>query len=498
VLYGLLNFNQEDTILKMPEPRNVRPYNQDQMALFPPSVQSLIETDDLCMVVNDVVKSLDLSCLYQKVSAEGNPAYHPAMMLKIYFYAYARGIFSSRRIAQALKEHIAFIFLAAWQKPDFRTVSDFRKNNLKELGLLFSQIVQLCKQLGMVKLGHIAIDGTKIKANASDAATYDQERIEKEIKQWLEHAEAIDRQEDALYGPDKTGDELPEDIRDPKKRIQKLKELKKKLDAEGREKINRTDPDATFMKTSHGIQTAYNAQVAVDVGHQVVVAADVTNQASDVGQLLPMVRQVEENTSGKVQECSADSGYSSGENLKAMQDRKVDAYIPDREYQAQQRGKAVDDFHKDSFVYDEKRDCYICVEGQELVFSHLQKRKDKEPLLIYRCRSCKACAFFGCCTTDPNGRSISRHPYEKELRQMRQKLNSASGKKIYGKRKYTVEPPFGHIKSIMGFTSFLLRGRQKVRGEFKLIASAHNLRKIWLYLKAGGKPVAGMCSALGN
>ena len=224
------------------------------MTLFPPSVQSLIESDDLCMIVNDVVKTLDLSCLYQKVSSEGNPSYHPAMMLKIYFYAYARGIFSSRRIAQALKENIAFIFLSAWQKPDFRTISDFRKNNLKELGLLFAQIVQLCKQLGMVKLGHIAIDGTKIKANASDAATYDRDRIEKEIKQWLEHAEAIDRQEDALYGPDKTGDEIPEEIRDPKKRIKKLKELKKKLDAGGREKINQTDPDATFMKTTNGIQ----------------------------------------------------------------------------------------------------------------------------------------------------------------------------------------------------------------------------------------------------
>ena len=498
MLYDLLNCYQEDFVLKIPEPRNVRPYNQDQMALFPPSVQSLIESDDLCIIVNDVVKALDLSCLYQKVSSEGNPSYHPAMMLKIYFYAYARGIFSSRKIARALKENIAFIFLAAWQKPDFRTVSDFRKNNLKELGLLFSQIVQLCKQLGMVKLGHIAIDGTKIKASAADANTYDRDRIEKEIKRWLEQAEAIDRQEDALYGPDKTGDELPEDIRDPEKRIKKLKELKKKLDADGREKINRTDSDATFMKTTHGIQTAYNAQVAVDAAHQVIVAAEVSAQASDVEQLLPMVQQAEENTSEKVQECSADSGYSSGENLKAMQDRKVDAYIPDREYQAQQRGKAVDDFHKDSFVYDEKRDCYICVEGQQLVFSHLQKRKDKEPLRIYRCRSCQACAFFGCCTTDLNGRSISRHPYEKELHQMRQKLDSASGKAIYGKRKYTVEPAFGHIKSIMGVTCFLLRGQQKVRGEFKLIAIAHNLRKIWLHVKAGGKMPAGICPALGN
>ena len=225
--------------MKLPAPRNVRAYNQDQMQLFPPSIRSLIESDDLCLVVNDVVKTLDLSCLYEKISSEGNPAYHPAMMLKIYFYAYAKGIFSSRRIAQALKENIAFIFLAAWQRPNFRTISDFRKNNLRELGLLFSQIVELCRQLGMVKLGHIAIDGTKIKANAADASTYDRKRIDKEIKRWLQHAEAVDQQEDQLYGADKTGDELPEDIRDPEKRIKKLKELKKKLDAQGSEKITR-------------------------------------------------------------------------------------------------------------------------------------------------------------------------------------------------------------------------------------------------------------------
>ena len=380
--------------MKIPSPRNVRPYNQDQMQLFPPSVQSLIESDALCMVVNDVVKTLELSCLYEKLSSEGNPAYHPAMMLKIYFYAYAKGIFSSGRIAQALKENIAFIFLAAWQKPNFRTISDFRKNNLKELGLVFAQIVGLCRQLGMVKLRHIAIDGTKIKANASAANTCARERIEKEIKRWLEHAEAVDRQEGELYGPDKTGDELPEGIRDPEKRIKKLKELKKKLDAEGGKNINKTDPDAVFMKTTHGIKTAYNAQVAVDAEQQVIIAAEVTNDAADVEQLLPMIEQAEENISKKVKECSADSGYSSGENLKAMATRKIDAYIPDRDYQARQRGKPPGDFDKESFVYDQRRDCYICVEGEELHFSHLQKRKKNKPLRIYRGRTCQAWRFF--------------------------------------------------------------------------------------------------------
>ena len=483
--------------MKISEPRNLRPYNQDQMELFPPSVRSLIEDDHLCMVVNDVVKAMDLSCLYQKISREGNPAYHPAMMLKILFYAYARGIFSSRNIAQAVREHIPFIFLAAWQKPDFRTISDFRKNNLEELGLLFSQTVQLCNQLGMVKLGHVAIDGTKIKASASDAKTYDIRRIEKEIERWMEQAETLDEKEDVLYGSDKTGDEIPEEIRDQSKRIEKLKELKKQLEESGKEKINKTDPDAVFMKTGNGIKTSYNAQASTDTEHQVIVASDVTNQASDVEQLLPMVEQTEENTSGEIEQCSADAGYSSGENIKAMEEREIDAYIPDREYQAQQRGKTTNDFHKEHFIYNENRDCYICPEGETLPFSHFQKRKNKKPLRIYRGRNCVACHFFGICTSHKNGRTISRHPYEKELRQMRQKLDSKAGKAIYGKRKHTVEPPFGHIKTIMGFTSFMLRGIDKVRGEFKLVSTAHNLRKVWLYLKANQQNLAGMCPAVG-
>ncbi|MFC1895127.1 IS1182 family transposase, partial [Thermodesulfobacteriota bacterium] len=330
------------------------------------------------------------------------------------------------------------------------------------------------------------------------ANTYDSKRIEREIARWMEQAEAVDEQEDQNYGSGKTGDEIPEDIRDRQKRVEKLKELKEQLEQSGRDKINRTDVDAVFMKTNDGIQTAYNAQAAVDAAQQVIIAADVTDEAADAQQLLPMIDQAQENLSKPITQCSADAGYSSGENLKAAEQRDVDAYIPDREYQAQQRGRVIDDFHKDNFAYDDDRDCYVCVEGHDLPFSHLQKRKDKEPLRVYRGRNCAACPLFGHCTTNKNGRSISRHPYEKELRKMRQKLDSESGKAIYGQRKHVVEPPFGHIKSIMRFTSFMLRGLEKVKGEFKLVSIAHNLRKIWLYMKTNGQTLAEMCPAPGN
>ncbi|MGD8948887.1 MAG: IS1182 family transposase [Desulfobacterales bacterium] len=471
--------------MKYPEPKNVRTYSQHQMQMFPPSVRSLIEDDHLCLVVDDVVKVLDLSCLYQKVSAEGNPPYHPAMMLKILFYSYASGIFSSRNIAKATRENIAFIYLTAWQQPDFRTISDFRKNNLDELKELFVQIVMLCKHMGMIKLGHVSIDGTKVKANASDAKTYDNQRFEKEINRLIEHADAVDDLEDQQYGADQSGDELPASIRNQNERISKLKQLQKELAKSEKEKINTTDADAVFMKTSNGIKTSYNGQAAVDQEHQVIIAADVTNQPADVEQLIPMIDQAEENTSGDIDACSADSGYSSGENLRALEDRPVEAYIPDRDYQAQARGKKQKPFHKNEFVYDQQRDLYICPEGEELVFSHRQKRRGKQPLLIYQCKSCRQCQFFGQCTTNDNGRTISRHPYEKQLKQMREKLDSDQGKAIYAHRKHIVEPVFGQIKSVMGFTSFLLRGLDKVKGEFNLVAIAHNLRKIWLYLKAG-------------
>ena len=222
--------------MKISEPKNLRPYSQKQSLLFPANLLDFIKDDDLCMVVDDVVNNLDLSCLYVNIATEGNMAYHPKMMLKVLFYAYARGIFSSRNIAKALGENVALIYLAAWQRPDFRTINNFRSNNKQQIEDLFVQIVRLCQQLKMVKLGHISIDGSKFKANASDRKTYDAKRIEREIKRILDQADQQDQQEDDLFGPEKTGDELPEDIRERKQRIEKLKQIQQQLDKEGKKK----------------------------------------------------------------------------------------------------------------------------------------------------------------------------------------------------------------------------------------------------------------------
>ncbi len=466
--------------MKICEPKNLRPYCQNQSLLFPANLLDFLKDDDLCMVIDDIVNNLDLSCLYVKIASEGNMAYHPKMMLKVLFYAYASGLFSSRNIAKALGENIAFIYLAAWQRPDFRTINNFRKNNLEQIENLFVQIVELCQQLKMVKLGHISIDGSKIKANAADRKTYDQKRVQREMKRILDQAEKQDQQDDALYGSENNADQLPKEIRDREQRIEKLKQIQKQLDQQGKEKINATDADAAFMKTTGGIKTAYNAQASVDEDLQVIVAANVTNQPNDKEQLLPMIEQTEQNTGASIDTLSADSGYSTPDNLQKLEDYDIDAYIPDDIYQGRSRGKQVGPFDKEHFIYDESADVFSCPAGKVLKYWYT-KREAKSVYRIYRCKQCDSCQHFGQCTTSKRGRSIWRRLVDKKIKAMRLKLDSAAGKAIYAKRRHIVEPVFGHIKTILGFTGFHLRGLKKVNAEFKLVAIAHNLKKISKY-----------------
>lgn len=468
---------------------NVKEYNQHQSLLFPPHLRDFLPDDHQAVIINDIVETLDLKNFYQKLSTEGAQAYHPKMMIKILVYAYANRIFSSRKIQAALSESIAFIFLAAWQRPDFRTVSDFRKNNLERFLEIFNQTVDICRRLGMVSLGHLAIDGSKFKANASDKRTYDQKHIDSAIEQLVRQAEQIDAQEDQLLGPDNAGDQIPTQIRRQKDRLKKLQSIKKQLQDSGKKKINATDPDAVFMKTGSGIRTCYNAQIAVDEKHQVIVAARVTDQPSDTELLLPMVEQAEK-TIGPIDKLSADSGYSSGENLQQLVKKGIDAYIPDANYQGSQRGKqdapGEQFFSKSCFQRDELKDCFICPAGKTLDFSHFVKTKGQKHSRMYRCRDFKTCALKSRCTKARNGRSIIINAYDDQFRAMRSKLDSPYGKRLYAKRQGIVEPVFGHIKEAIGFGKFLLRGLEKADGEFAIVCIVHNLRKIIHALRPKG------------
>ena len=320
--------------------KTFRPYEPDQTFLMPASMRDWLPADHLAYFISDVVEQLDLSVIMQRYRGEerGYPPYHPVMMVKVLLYAYCVGVPSSRKIAKRLEEDIAFRILAANNTPDFRTISDFRKDHLKALSGLFLQVLKLCQKAGLVKLGHISLDGTKIKANASKhkAMSYkrmkeEEARLEAEIKEMLQKAVAVDEEEDRRYGKDKRGDELPKELAFRESRLKKIREAREALEAEAKQEAeqakkegkqaaavppdksqrNFTDPDSHIMPAPGGkhFEQAYNAQAAVDSAHQVIVAAEITDEPTDRKQARPMIEQVKTNTGRLPRQMSADAGY---------------------------------------------------------------------------------------------------------------------------------------------------------------------------------------------
>ena len=295
--------------------KTFRRYEPDQMLMMPPSLQDWVPEKHLARFVSDMVDSMDLSAIEDAYTEErGYPPYNPYMMVKLLLYAYCTGVYSSRRIADKLIDSVAFRLLAAGNEPDFRTISDFRKRHGEALRGLFDQVLQVCREAGLVKLGRIAVDGTKIKANASKhkAMSYGRMKeketeIQRQVKEILERAEQVDREEDRRYGPDSRADELPAELAHRESRLRKIREAKAALEAEARKKAeaegkdpqqakpldktqrNFTDPDSKIQRTGDGFIQGYNAQIAVDEAFQVIVAQHVTPTAPDVNELEPAI-----------------------------------------------------------------------------------------------------------------------------------------------------------------------------------------------------------------
>ncbi len=438
--------------------KRFREWKIDQLQLLPVSVQDFVPEDHLArFVVRLVVEDLDLGEITASYRGNlGQPPYHPEMMTALLLYGYCSGLYSSRRIARACRERTDFMMIVALDAPDFRTISDFRKRHLGALQGLFVQVLRLCETAGLVKLGHVALDGTKIKANASKhkAMSYQrmvkrEQELDAEVGRWLEAAEAADAEEDAKFGAGKRGDELPKWVSDKRKRLAKLREAKAALEreaeaaaeekakaeavaeekrkVEGRKKPGRkaaaassepsakaqrnfTDPESRIMKTKEGYIQGYNAQAAVDAAEQIIVALEVISAQSDQDQLIALSDAIETNLARKPKEISADAGYCSEANLQALAERGVQGYI------AVGRSK------------------------------HAAKAKRK--------------------ITGPLTQAMQR------------KLKRAGRRSRYRLRKQTVEPVFGQIKEPGGFRQFLLRGIKKVRGEWSMICTAHNIKKL--------------------
>jgi len=432
--------------------KTFRPYDPDQSLLLPPSLHEWLPADHLCYFVSDLVESLDLSAIYGAYDEDrGFPPYHPLMLVKVLLYGYAVGIRSSRKLERATVEDIAFRVLCAGNEPNFRTIADFRKRHLSALAGLFAQVLLLAKEAGMVKLGHVAIDGSKVKANASKhkAMSYgrmveEEKRLQTEIEQLLRTAVAEDAAEDVVHGADRRGDELPDELRHREGRLRKIREAKAALEAKARAEAadakksdadaarpedkaqrNFTDPDSRIMFSSDKVFVqAYNAQIAVDAEHQIIVAEAVTQDGNDKLQMVPMTEAVCDNLGETPVAVSADSGYFSEDATRRITWYDIETYVaPDR-------------------------------------IKHAEWRKATPP-------------------TDP----LPPNATEKE--RMRYKLRTVSGRAEYNKRKITVEPVFGQLQTVNGMRHFLLRGLGQVRGEWRFACTAHNLLKLFRAERAG-------------
>ncbi len=467
-----------------------KPEREDQQFLLPPALEDFVPEGHLARVVAEIVNELDTSVIEAKYSPLGQNTYHPKLMLKLLFYGYATGVRSGRRIARACESDTAFMYLAQMRRPDFRTINDFRKNHATEIEAHFIEVVRICRQLGMASAGTIAIDGSKLKASASARRSKDREgyeewlqRIEAEISDILAEADRTDAAEDEAYG-DKKGDELPSGIAKRKDLKQRIEEVMRDMREDG--KTNLTDPDARFMKERHGVvRPSYNCQLAVAEG-QVIVGADVTTRAVDRHELADMIEQTERNLGAELEKVIADSGYASYDNYEYLAAKGTDAYIPDQFF-SQMRIRSAqgerEPYHKDNFTYDREGDRYICPEGKVLLpvkrrISHAGKVKRKQT--IYRGTQCAGCPKKDICTKQ-KARTVARELREDLLEEMRAKLLSEEGRRVYRKRMHTVEPPFGHLKHNLGYKTFLLRSTEKVRAEFKLMCIGYNLTKIWRY-----------------
>jgi transposase len=449
-------------------PKIFRPYSLDQRLLLPPDLREWLPEDDLAWFISDTVDELDLSAIlrsYEMGDGRGQPPYHPALMVKLLLYAYCVGRPSSRKIEEATHRDVAFRVLAGDQHPDHDSIAEFRQRHLPALAALFLQVLRLCRAAGLVTLGHVALDGTKVQANASKhkAMSYarmeeTEQRLQGEVRRLLEEAARVDAAEDAAYGRGRRGDELPAELARRETRLAKIRAAKAALEQEAREDAARaaaaaqrklaareqrvgaakggipqvpdptqarpapsdqqnfTDPDARIMKdgATKSFVQAYNAQAAVDGHAQIIVACGVTQEATDVRQFEPMLTQVMRNTAHVPAIVTADAGYFSDANVRAAVDAGIEIYIP-----------------------PDKR-----VDGRAAPGSW-----------------------------DRRVSGMARH--------MRAELDTPDGREIYARRKAIVEPVFGQTKDVRGFRRFSLRGYGQVLCEWTVICLTHNLLKLF-------------------
>ena len=452
---------------------------RSQQMLFPPSLEEYISADDPVRAYDAFVEALDFEALQIAGDPQqpGCPAYHPKTMLKILVYGYSYGVRSSRKLERALYHNLSFIWLAGGLKPDFKTLSRFRRDNRKALKDVLKHCARLCIELKVIAGNTLFVDGTKLRARASldhswtaKQCTKHLEQIDRRIDEILKECEKTDEQE---AGQDSMV-HLQEDLAEHKSRKAKIEAALQKLQAEDLTRVNLTDPDCAPMHGRQGSHAGYNSPIVVDNQHGLIVHTDVVNDNNDRKQFAPQITAAAETTGPKPEVAGADCGYYSGPELESMAAVAMEVLVPAR---GQVHPSQAEPFAKDGFTYLAGEDVYVCPAGHRLTY-----RRTYEPR---SCReyqldagTCCACPHYEQCTRGHNGRRLIRY-FNEDLRdRLRQRYEQPANQAIYARRKQTAELPFGHIKRNLGVDSFLLWGLAGVRAEMSLLASCFNVTRL--------------------
>ena len=486
--------------------------SKNQIWTLPPDIRDLIPPDHICYLVESFVDEIDFSEFEFRYAGSGHPAYHPSIMFKILIQSMLDRVRPSRAIARNVRENIVYMYLAEKLQPDFRTISDFRKENENLIAEVFKNTIKAAKKLGVIGLEQISVDGSIVKASASknnvvmkDVLEVIGEYVKNELKKGIE----IDKVEDEHFGNCRGYDQLNEsekykvkavvakyikqvnkDKSDNRKKETEdiIKEALDEFEKDSIEKVSLTDHESRFMKNKKGtFDLAYNTQITVDHKLGIIVANDVCQDRSDMYQLKPQIELVEENC-GLLKEGTkicADTGYCSGNNIHYLNVKKLDPYIPEKEEVTKKATENVEDirFNFSNFEYKEEIDEFICPENKRLKFLHEGYEKGRRrKYRIYKGTKCQSCEFSKNCTKRKDGvRQLKIAEFSKERKQLADKMKTEIAKKIFGQRKQVVEPAIGNYKENLGFREFLTRGLKSVKNEFNLVCTAANLRKIWIY-----------------
>jgi len=478
-------------------PFKLSPTAFQQHLLFPSNIFDLLPEEQVCHLYVELFDQLDTSSIESLYSSKGQRAYHPRLIVSILIYAYSQGVFSSRQIERRCNEDLSFMFIAQMNCPNFRVLSDFRKEHGAFFQDCFKQTVKLAMALKLASLGHISLDGSKFKANTSKHKAMSYGRLQAkeqalcaEIEELIAQAQRCDQDEDRAYR-EKTGYEIPEDLQFKEARLAKIQAAKQALEhreaqlkpgqaIDDKKQISFADTEARIMGKAGSFEYAYNAQISVDADLQIIVGQHVSLQANDKHEVESALQALEASAGRLPDKISADNGYWSGANLQAFEDHSVDAYI------ATDRGEKT---HKDpldtterqlvkaDFDYDEADNVFSCPQGHHLVMvSETQAGRR-----VYQGRDevCAACPLNHRCCQSAQGhaRTITTDSHEPLRQAMRQKMENPGSQAVYKQRKVIVEPVFGQIKN-SGFRGFSVRGLDKVAGEFSLICAAHNFKKM--------------------